>query len=304
MINSLISLFLCISLGYICRRTKALNDEVTSGLSGLLINVTLPCTIFISLMREFSLNLLLGSLASFVASAAMYLFGLLIAIPIAKLLRATPSEKAVWQFALMFPNVGYTGFPVMNALYGADGLIYTSMSNVAFNFLVFTIGARIFTHGAPEAAGAKDGIRRVLVKPALIMTFIGFVFFIFSLRLPSPIEDGISLVSAMTTPLSMIVVGSLLAKSNLKSIFMGWKMYAIIFARLIMIPLATLLAIKPVSPDPILTAIVVLLAAMPVASLTVIFAEEYHGDSELASRMIFMSTLLMIATLPFIYMFL
>ncbi len=298
-LGSLISLVLCMAVGFICRKARILDDKLTSGLSSLLVKVTLPCSIFISMMRPFSQTLLLESLASFFLSLVIFLAGGLLGIGLARVMKANKSERQVWMFALIFANVGYMGLPVTEAVFGYDAMIYTSMTNVSFNLLLFTVGIKIFTGKSAEGGGMR-GALKILTNPAIAATIIGFVFFFTNASPPKPVTDGLNMIGGMTTPVSMLIIGSLLAKNKLSSLFKDARILPVIALRLLAVPALAWLALFWWIENPLVLGVLVIMPAMPVAAITAIFAEQYGGDSALASKAVALSTLICVLTLPLI----
>ena len=117
-----------------------------------------------------------------------------------------------------------------------------------------------------------------------VLMAIGMAIFLFSLELPKPIVQTLDMVGSMTAPLSMLIIGALLADTDLKKIFIGWDVYYGSLLRLLIIPLMTIVMLKPIGVDRDLLRICVVLTAMPAAANTVIFAERYGANSVLASR--------------------
>ena len=297
-LNSLITLFICIVAGYIGRKVGILTDELNSGLSVILVKITLPCVIFMSMMRPFSRTLLFESLATLVLSGIVYISGYFIGSWLARLMGADEDEKKVWQFSLIFANVGYMGFPIILAIFGYEAMIYTSMANVSFNILAFSIGIYLFKKNA--GAISRSQLKAIALNPALVAIYIGFIFFLTGLRLPVVVNEGISLVGSMTTPLSMILVGAILAKSRLLNLINDPRVLPVIFIRLLGIPLATFFILRLFIHNQLMLNVIVILAAMPVAALTVIFAEQYKGNTGLASKLVAISSLLCLITIPII----
>ncbi|MGI6189627.1 MAG: AEC family transporter, partial [Caldicoprobacteraceae bacterium] len=116
----------------------------------------------------------------------------------------------------------------------------------------------------------------------------------------APLYNAASMVGSMTSPLSMLIVGALLANLPFKEMFRGFPVYLGSFVRLIAMPLLFYLILKPFSIPADILNISVILTAMPAAVNTVIFAEKYGGDSELASRIVGISTVLSVMTIPLI----
>jgi len=294
--NSLTALALCIAVGFVCRRKWIIGDEHVTGMSNILWKVALPCTVFMSLMRPFTRTLLVESLASFVITGVIYILGGYLGLLLARVMKATEGEKECWQFGCAFGNVGFMGIPVVMAVFGADGLIYVSMGMAAFSILAFTIGSRMFA-GAPRGLSFK---RLLISSPAIPATVIGFLFFLTGFRLPQPLEGGIGLISGMTTPLSMLLIGAILAKQRLKDSLMDVRVLPPAFVKLAVIPLTSLFVLRFFIPNPLMLNVLVTIMAMPAAAAVAIFAEQHGGDSVAGAKFVVVSTVLSVVTVPLI----
>jgi predicted permease len=294
MVSSLVSLLICLTAGFICRKNGILSDSVNSGLSNLLLNVTLPCTIIINLIRPFSRNLLLEGLLVLLISTLANYAGVFIGFLLTKFLKSSSSEKAVLVFAVAFGNVGYMGFPIIDAIYGQDGMFFAAMVSISFNVMTNTHGVRMFLKS--QQASSFE-VRQIFTNPALIATLMGMIFFLTSFTLPRPVLNGMGLLASMTTPLSMLIIGSLLAKSDIRKIYNDFKVYPAALLRLVVIPILVL-ACKPLIHNQIMLAVLVILAGMPSATLLAIFAERYGTNAEQASKIVFITTVFSLFTIP------
>ena len=294
--NSLTALALCIVVGFICRRWMILNDEHMSGMSSILVRVAMPCTVFIALMRPFSRELMIESLLTFVITGVIYIAGGYLGLALARLMKASPGEKECWQFGCAFGNVGFMGIPVVMAVFGEDGLIYVSMAAASFSILSFTLGVRMFSNAPREIRI----IRLMRNSPAMPATIIGFVMFLTGLRLPAPLEGGISLINGMTTPLLMILIGAILAKQRLRESLTDVRILPPTVVRLVVIPLIVLFVLRLFIPNPLMVSVIVTLMAMPPAASTAIFAEQFEGDAVSAAKFVVVPTILCAVTVPLI----
>ncbi|MBU3111371.1 AEC family transporter [Clostridium lacusfryxellense] len=191
------------------------------------------------------------------------------------------------------------GYPVLESIYGGIGVFYAAIFNIPFNILVWTVGVMLFT-------GEKDfkSMRKTLANPALVAVFIGIILFIFSIKLPIPIENSLKIVGSTTTPISMIIVGSMLAEMKFKDAFSNVSVYYAAIVRLLIVPMIIYVTLKILKVDEFLINICVILEAMPAAVMAAIIAEKYGGDSLLASQCIFITTIVSGITIPIIILFL
>ena len=293
--SSLTTLAICIAVGFFCRKRQMINDTHTAGMTDLLIKVVIPCAIFMSLMRPFTRALLFESIATFFIAGIIFFLGGYLGLALARMLKASPSERMSWRFGVTFGNVGFMGIPVVMAVFGYEGLFYVGMVNAAFNLLTFTIGIRMF--GSKEKINPWQMLKQ---NPALVGTMIGFVFFLTGLRLPGPVEDGVALFAGMNSPLSMFLIGVLLAKVPLKETFTDIRVLPPNAAKLIVIPLASLLVLRPFVHNPVMLGVIVTLMAMPPGATTAIFAEQFTGESAAATRFVMVGTILCVITVPLV----
>jgi len=248
-------------------------------------------------MRPFSTALLLESVATFFIVGAVFLLGWPLGAMLSRIMKASLHERQSWKYGVTFGNIGFMGIPVITAVFGYEGLFYVGMALAAFNLITFTIGIRLFdTKGVTKT----NLLQMIINNPALAGTILGFIFFITGLRFPAPIQGGITLIADLNSPLSMILVGALLAKQPLKETFTDIRVLPPNAIKLIMIPLACLFILRIFIPNPVMLGTIVTLMAMPPAANTAIFAEQFGGNSEAATRLVIVGTTLCVITVPLI----
>ena len=288
-------LVLLIAAGYVAVSTKIMDPRATRGLSGLLINITLPALIIVSMQVPFTLERLAGAETLVIATGALYIISFAIAWAVSKAMRVPAAEEGVFQFAIVFGNVGFMGFPVALTLFGEDSLFYVAIFNLIFNVLVFSVGIAMLTRGK-----GKGFDPRLLVNSGIAASVVGLALFLGSVEIPSPFIDSIALLGGVTTPLAMIIVGAMLATFPAREMIGNWRIWAASAVLLLAIPAAYCYLFAPIFSDPFINGIMITMAAMPAAANTVIFAEQYGADSRLASQIVFVSTIGSLVTIPLI----
>lgn len=289
-------LFMLIMIGFIIYRLQIVDDQMVAGLTRLILDVTLPALILISMNFEFSPEILQESILLLFISLVIFLGSWAFGVGVTRLTKGSNQWKAVYQFMLVFPNVGFMGYPVIAAVYGKLGIFYTSVFNLTFGLVVWTLGVWIYQSKADEG---KFSFRwRSLMTPGIIATVVGFVLFLSSFKFPEPIFKTLEMLGGITTPLSMITVGAMLGRSSLQKIWGTFSIYLFSFFRLLVLPVLVLLIMLPFGFSKIMLGTSVVLMGMPAAAYTAMFAARYQGDADLASRVVFLSTLLSIITIP------
>lgn len=301
--SQVIILFLLILIGYIARKTNMVSDKLSFELSSLVVNITLPLFIFTSMNYDFSPDILAKSYKLIIISFIMYLIAFAFAHLYVSVFRFGKWDKAIYEYILIFPNVGYMGYPILNSLYGSIGVFYGAVFNLSFNILVWSYGIHLMRKysGTDEKPKLKERLKATF-NPGMIAVLLGFVMFLTSMKLPETIYKSMKMVGDATTPLSMMVIGFILTGVKLKDIALDFKLYIASFFRLIIIPISFYILLKQfVSAE--LLYIPTILFAMPGAVNTAIIAQKYDNNYTLASKLVFVSTLLSIATIPFIIKF-
>jgi hypothetical protein len=292
---AILSLFILIGFGFLLRKKGILDGTRIHWISHILVNIALPA-LTISSMQMPSTEQTIGIVDHMLVVAfAYYILAFLLSILICHFLPSTKTEKGVIQFMLVFPNVGFMGIPVAEAVLGHGALFYVILFNLPFNFLVFSMGVWLLAHGRP---GRFDP--RLLITPGLVASILGLALFWFGLDIPSPADTILEYVGATTTPLAMIVVGAMLATLPVRKLAGDWRVFAVSLLRLIVLPVLAFIILAPIISDRLLLGVAVLLIAMPVAANSVLLSEEYEVDATLASQGVFLSTVLSLITLPLI----
>ncbi|HUM78287.1 MAG TPA: AEC family transporter [Methanoculleus sp.] len=288
-------LVLLIAAGYVAVSTKIVDPRATRGLSGLLINITLPALIIASMQVPITSERLAGTETLFLATGVFFAFSFALAWAVTRVMPMTSSERGVFQFAIVFGNVGFMGFPVAQTLFGADSLFYVAIFNLVFNLLVFSVGIAMLTG---EREGGFDP--RLLANPGIAASIAGFLLFLGSVEIPAPFIDAIDLLGGVTTPLAMIIVGAMLATFPAREMVGDWRIWAASAVLLLAVPAAYCYLFSPVFADPLINGVMITMAAMPAAANTVIFAEQYGANARLASQIVFVSTIGSLVTIPLV----
>ena len=150
----------------------------------------------------------------------------------------------------------------------------------------------------------KMKLREIFQKvrnPAIISIIIGFVFFIFQIRLPSALNQSLTYISSMNTPFAMLIAGATIAKTDIiKMITSNIRKYYVISIKLLLIPLALMLLYVWLPIDETVKMVAIFITTMPASTTGAILTIKYKRNSILASEILAMTTLLCIVTIPFI----
>ncbi|WP_165074947.1 AEC family transporter [Methanogenium sp. MK-MG] len=293
--ESIIILFLLMGVGFLCRRSGVIGPDGARGLSSFVVNVSLPALIVMAMQVPLTPELVTNAGGILLGLVVFYGVSFALAFTVPRFVADSDLEQGVMRFMLVFSNLGFMGIPVAGAVFGPESIFYVSIFNLTFSILLFSVGVLMLR---PDMGRYLDP--KLFLNTGIIASVAGLILFVLQVHIPSPFADVFTLLGSTTTPLAMVVVGALLATLPVEGLFTDKKIWVITILRLCVIPLAVFFILRPFVEGPFLLGVPVLLAAMPVAANAVMLAEEYHVDSTLASKGVFLTTILSLVTLPLI----
>ena len=290
--NEVIALCLMMAAGIYGRKKNYIDDRVENGLNSILVNIVLPMSIINSFNMEYNPaivdNCKILILLSLILHVGIFIISKFI------FFKADKKKKPVLRFMITFSNCAFMGYPILGSIYGDMGIFYASIFNIVFYIFVWTFGVALFNTDMP----LKESIGNIVKNKSIWAVVIGGIIFLGQIQIPTALNSGIKNLGAVTTPLSMIIIGSMLCKSNIKEILKDSSLYFVSLLRLIIIPLIISIVLKPFNLDKMIVAVPTLIMAMPGAAICPVIANDNHGDGVLASKCVFMTNILSVITIP------
>lgn len=296
-------MFILLFFGYFLYRSKMLSEESTKQLSAITLTIVNPVVIFNSYLMDFNAELLAGLGISTLLGAVAHLI-LILASHIA--VKKGRDNFEIDRFAIIYCNCGFMGIPLIKATFGDEGVFYLTGFITMFNLFMWTHGTLLMS--GKKSQGIKDTAKtfgKVLLSPAILAIVIGMMFFFTGLRLPSIIQTPLDYIGSLNTPLAMIVSGATIAKAGLLRGFKCDRAYYIQIFKLLAVPaLLTLMFVPLAKLGVSMTVIntVLIAAAAPTASATIMFSYRHGKDEAYASGQFALSTIASMATMPLILM--
>ena len=299
--SNLFGLFLLIAAGAFGVRMKLIKPEASQHFTALLLKITLPCTIFISLVtREYDPSFLRDSLIMLALSLITYPSLQLISTAVCRLLKIPAGKRGLWTFASTYSNNGFMGYPVCLALFGPEGLALAVIFGIGFNVYVYSIGAMAVASDAGVAAD-RPSLKKILFTGVNAATLLSLLFYFGQIPLPKVAVMPLTYLSNITTPLSMFITGMALGLSRGNTLLSDRDAWTATVMRLLVCPLLAKLVLTPFPfPNPLILPIVVVTMAMPTPGVTTVLAEAYHGNMDMAAKVSFISNLFALVTIPLI----
>ncbi len=308
------AMFLVMALGWVARRLHYVTDETSRSLSRLLVDMAFPALVFTQMLSTVTPEALRAGWFLPVLGFLLIVMALLAGLGLA--LFARRGNLATGLFLVAIPNWVYLPLPIVEGLFGAAGVRDVLLYNVGAQAALWTLGIWVLQRGRFDARSLKN----LALNPGLLATAAGIVLALCCpparglelqpaganplLLAASSAVQALAMLGSLTIPLSLLVTGIQLGGLNLLIVRRPAREFVgIIVLRLLVAPAVTLAAIwlagragLELAEAPRLTAY--LIACMPVAISCSILAERFGGDTLLAARSIFYSTLWSILTVP------
>lgn len=289
--REMVVILFAVAVGVLANRLGYMNGDTDRKLSKLILNITIPCLVIASVIRQESLPEPKVILSVMLVSAVFYLMEFVFAFVVPRLVGGTPGQRGVWRFLMCFPNIGFIGYPLVQALFGDEGFFYAVILALPFNILNFSMGPLLLS-------GKFRFSWRQFCTPSVLCSFLALVIALFDIPMPAMVGEMAGLVGDVTVPLSLLVLGSMLAGMSVRSVLTSWRLWLLSFIRLLVEPAALSFLLHLLGVDPLILGVAVAQMAMPAAVNGSMLCLEHGGDTDAMAQSIFLSTVLAIVTIP------
>lgn len=285
-------LYILIAIGFVADKTGLYTEKASKLNTNLLFYIVTPLVIVNSFMsidnsRENLKNFAIAALGG----VLIHVIGMVLILP---LFRKTDKSKAgLYRYACMYGNCGYMALPLANAVLGPQGAFYCSAIIMVFNIFSFTHGIYIM--------GAQKGgfnFKKLLINPGTIGVALGLPLYLLGVELPTVIATPVSSLASLNTPLAMLIFGTYIAHTDLKTMFTDKRIYMVACVKLIAIPLIMIAGFKLFNVPKELAMAISVSASAPCANNTVILAGKYGLDTGVASKTVALVSFFSIITMP------
>lgn len=300
--SNLIGLFLLIAVGFGAVRLNILPAQAAKPMSALLMKITVPATVVTSMIRPFDPSFLRQGLV--MLGVGVLLFGLfsLLSPWLSRLFRVPQGRRGMWSCCATFCNNSFMGFPVALAVLGEEGLALTVILAIPFNLLAYSVGAKMVCMDVDSGDSAPAvSWKKAIFSLINLATLVGVVLYVTQLPVPEAVLTPLRHLSNVTTPLSMVIIGMNLSQGSLADVVRDRDAFTASGVRLVLFPLLAWAVMRCIPGlDSLVMAAALLNMSMPSPAAATLLGEEYGGSVQMGSRIIFLSSLLCIVTIPFV----
>lgn len=286
--EKIFSLFLIMFMGYAVVHWGLLHAEDSKTLSLISLYLISPCVIISAFQVQYTPDVLHGLLLALAAAVLLHV-GIIVVV---NLLGHALHLDAVEKASMIYSNAGNLIIPIVTAVLGKEWVIYSSAFLSVQLFL-------LWSHAKSMLCGEKSfELKKVLTNINMIAILAGAALFLLHIQLPAVIEDSLDMVGSAIGPISMIILGMLMAGMHFKKI-LGYRRLWLVSIPLAAVALLKLSGLAHLVPDGQTILLVSLLATCtPSASTITQMAQIYGKDADYASAINVVTTLLCIFTMP------
>ncbi len=297
-IEQMIILFILMFVGYLINRLHVITKDANQMICKIIVTIGVPGLLISSVADGSPFQNQMELLEVIWVCTLINIIAVLIAWIVVKALRIKQGSN-VYKFMMLFPNAGFIGFPVINAIFGPQALIYAAIFQLPHNMLMYTYGIYLISGGHKEEIRLKK-----MLNPCVVAALTAIVLCVFDIKLPSIPSQVCSYLGQITTPLGMVIIGSSLAGVEMKKMFQSFVLVPFTLVKLFVLPVIIYYAARFVGASEILSAVVSITMGMPCATNTVIFATVYDQNIDIASITVFFTTVVSIVSIPLVCMLL
>lgn len=298
-LQNVLVLFLLIVIGFIAGKVNLIDEKGQKSITALVLNITMPATIFMAMQLEMSQERIKTALVILVIVFFIYVLMFVTGLVVTRFLKIDDAKKDVFRVGVLLSNTSFMGYPIVASLLGQEALFYAVIgAGFIFECVSWTLG--VYLIGRRGEVEVKMDLKKIFLSPGILAVLVGLVFFIFQIPIPTVPERVLKTLSPATSPLAMIVVGLILSRGNLKEAISNKVVYLGAFIKLLGTPIITFLILKMLGFSGMELVIPIIMTCMPTASYVAMLADNYNNNPDFASQMVFLSSLLSVATIPIV----
>lgn len=295
--------FVLIFIGYVLTQKQWFNRTVADGFSKLILNVTLPAGMYVTITSSFDkasfLSLFSGLLLPFCSIFLSFLVGM----AMGKSLKIAPERQGIFSTMIAASNTIFMGLPINLAIFGTKAVPYVLLYYICNTSFFWTIGVYMLARDGKLKQGLTSQLDfgktlKQVFSPALMGFIIGMFAVFIDLPKFSFIDKLGSQLGDLTTPLSMFFIGIVIYQTGIRQLKMTRDTFLVLIGRFVISPLLVILLAQIMTVSGLMLKVFIVQSAMPVQNSMAILAHGYGADEQFAATSLTYSVLIYLAIIP------
>ena len=301
-LESIIPIIALIVLGYFLQVRGWFHNDFGNDLSKLIMNVAMPVSIFVSVLKYLTLEKLISLSGGLIYTFVAFALGYIVAFLSVKAFKVAPGRRGTVINTFVNANTIFIGLPLNIALFGDDALAYFLIYYITNTISTWTLGVFLMTSDSKSGKKKQESHfdwKRLLPAP-LLGFIVSVVFLVINIPLPSFVSSTLGYIGGLTTPLSLVYIGIVLAKAGIKTIRFDKDSIVALIGRFIVAPVLMFLVLKLMAPGMVNAEYQTFMiqSATPALAVLPILANQGDGDVEFATNIVTLSTVLFVIVIP------
>ncbi|MDR2088350.1 MAG: AEC family transporter [Clostridiales Family XIII bacterium] len=295
-INGVLVVFFIAAVGFVFSRFRLWPDGAADALSAIILKLAAPALAIVSIADRFTPEMLQESLLLLLLSLIHIALLFLAGKGLSRLLGMKAGKRTVFEVTFTFSNVIFIGLPINAIAFGPAGLPYLFTYYIVSLTAFWSVGAYEMTRASAKGERAFSPAK--ILSPGLVGVILGLVFAELQLQFPAPVDASLRYLSALCVPLSILVIGAKLVPFFQKPPSISLDDFAILAGKFLFSPLLMFLLLRAFGITGLPFFVLLLTSSMPCHMQTSILAQYYGVESEYAAKLVAMSTILSLFTIP------
>jgi predicted permease len=312
-IQAVVVIFLLLGAGILAAWRKWISPGAAAAFPKLLINLAVPCMVVYHFYTSIDRAEILLAWRALVVLAVAYPASYFLGKAFAVLFRVPITRRGVFSVLFSFSNSIFIGLPVAMALFGDPGLPFAMYYYLANTTFFWVLGYYAIRRDADAISGRRTriSVREILKKlaiPPIITLIVMFVVVLAGIPLPDFVVKTAGYLSDLTTPLSLLFMGSLIWDTGPHGLSFEKDIGIMFIGRFLLVPAVIFfaseaaMALFPASGASadltLMRNVFTVQAGLPVMTQTVILAQMYDADVKFATKSFIWTTLASVITIP------
>ncbi len=286
-------LYVMVAAGFICDKTGLFTEDTAKKVVRLLLYFITPCTLVNAFSSiENTPENIKKFAVSFLIATATHVIAILVNAPFYR--NKNDETGCIYKFASVYGNVSFMALPLAQAILGDEGTFYCANGVLVFNVVNFAHGAILMGRGDER----KINLKNLLMNPGVVSFVIGLPIFLLGVKLPYIVSEPLRMMAGLNSPVAMLIFGTYLAHTDLKTMFTDKKIYFTAFMKLIVVPLLCLGIYYLCGVTGVLLTASIITASAPSANNTFMLATRYQRDTRVASKTVALVSFISVLTIP------
>lgn len=323
-IGAIFSSVTIILLGFYLRKKEIINSSASKVLTKIVLTVSLPALAFTSFMKDINGEQLRQGLSILVWGFAIYI----LLIPITKIMysKVKGDKQDVYRVLTIFGSTTFFGTPIVTAVYGAVGTMYSNIFNIAYRVFLYSYAFIKMSGTKMDKENFKKNMKEIFLNPIILATFFGLLIWLFQDSLPQVgvvvkeevknyaflridqtlpwLYKPLTYLSNLASPLAWLSIGATLAEVPFKTAVAqkdAWgysliKVIAIPVINLVLLMVLSMTGILPVAFEGVATTVIMM--AAPTATVAAAYAISFDREALFTSNCSLLSTVVAVVAMP------